>query len=366
MESGKIPNKFLGVRNNKIYMDLKLIIREHALQFLPAKSLFKFRGVCRDWKLIISTPFFAHNQSLSFRSLSGLFLQTPGTPPTFVSLDPNSAGIPDPALKFLPAPTNILASSNGLLCCQALTGDRAYYICNPVTSQFKKLPKPSFDHGRDPAVVLIFNPSLLNFVAEFTLVCAFRSADFDDGTEFEIYSSKTDAWTVSGEINFAAKKLVPKSGVTVNDCAYWQTYNGGILAFDLVKNRSQVIHGCHYGGAGCLGEMNGKLCNGHVNGHTMIVSVISNIYSNTMQMSSHARLWDDKVRIQLSNEVFDGNANDDLFSVLHVESDFALVLGRRNVYRFDLKTKEIKFVVEAAQFDRKGKGIPYVNSLVAL
>lgn len=363
MDSGKTPVKFLGVRNNKIYMDLKLIIREHALQFLPAKSLFKFRGVCRDWKLIISTPFFAHNQSLSFRSLSGLFLQTPGNPPTFISLDPNSAGVPDPALKFLPVPTNILASSNGLLCCQAITGDHAYYICNPVTSQFKKLPKPTFDHGRDPALVLIFKPSLLNFVAEFSLVCAFRSADFDDGTEFETYTSQDNSWKLSGEINFAAKKLVPKSGVCVNDCVYWQTYSGGILSFDLVKNRSQVFHGC-YGGNGSLGEMNGKLCNGFVNGHTLIVSVISNIYSNTMQMSSHARLWDDKVRISLSNEVFDGSAHDDVFSVLYAGSDFALVLGRRNIYRFDLKTKEVKFVVEAPQCDRKG--IPYVNSLVAL
>uniref|UniRef100_A0A5B7BCM1 F-box protein At3g26010-like beta-propeller domain-containing protein n=1 Tax=Davidia involucrata TaxID=16924 RepID=A0A5B7BCM1_DAVIN len=163
MDRGKRPIKFIGCRNNKIYMDLKDIIREHALPFLPAKSLFRFQGVCRDWKLQISTPFFAHNQSLSFHTFSGIFLQSLGNPPSFVSIDPKSCGVPDPSLKFLPEPVDISASSNGLLCCQGCTGDKAYYICNPVTRQWKKLPKPNGDHGPDPAVVLVFEPSLLNF-----------------------------------------------------------------------------------------------------------------------------------------------------------------------------------------------------------
>ncbi|CAM8997100.1 unnamed protein product [Rhodiola kirilowii] len=72
--------------NAKIYMELKDIIRESALPFLPAKSLFKCTSVCRDWKLQISTPFFAHNQSYSFRGFSGLFCQTLDGPPTFIPL----------------------------------------------------------------------------------------------------------------------------------------------------------------------------------------------------------------------------------------------------------------------------------------
>ncbi|KVI00097.1 putative F-box protein At3g23950 [Cynara cardunculus var. scolymus] len=362
MDGGKNPGKFFGTRNNKIYMDLKLIIREHALQFLPAKSLFKFRGVCRDWKLMISTPFFAHNQSLSFSSVSGLFLQTSGGQPTFISLDPEACGVPDPSLKFLPVPVDIVASSNGLLCCQAQTGDKAYYICNPATMQWKKLPKPTMEHGHEPAVVLIFKPSLLNFVAEYKLICGFRSVDMDDATEFEIYSSKDESWKVSGEMNYAAKKLIPKSGVSINDVAYWQTCYGGILAFDLTKDRSQLIHGCHSTN-GTLGEMNGKLCTAFTFGHTLTVSVISNIYSNTMQMSSQARLWDDKVRVPLSNEVLDGNLYDQ-FPVLYAGSEAVFLFSGQCIYRVDLKTKEVKFVVEASRFDRRA--IPYVNSLVAL
>ncbi|KAM0032486.1 putative F-box domain-containing protein [Helianthus debilis subsp. tardiflorus] len=359
---GKNKSKFLAARNNKIYMDLKLIIREHALQFLPAKSLFKFRGVCRDWRLVISTPFFAHNQSLSYSSVSGMFFQSRGDPPTFISTDPESCGVPDPALSFLPSPIDIVASSNGLLCCQAKTGDRAYYICNPVTKQWKKLPKPSMEHGLEPAAVLIFKPSLLNFVAEYKLICAFRSNDFDDATEFEIYSSKDDAWKVSGEITFSAKKLIAKSGVCVNDVVYWQSSHGSILVYDMTKDRSQVIHGC-YSGHGTLGEFNGKLCSASVNGRTLTVNVISNIYSNTMQMGSRAQLWTDKIRIPLITEMFNVSSYD-LFPVLYAGSEIALVLSGRSIYRCDLKTTEVRFLVALPRPEQKG--IPYVNSLVAL
>ncbi|XP_071731316.1 F-box protein At5g07610-like [Rutidosis leptorrhynchoides] len=361
MDSGKNVSKFLGSMNHKIYMDLKLIIREHALQFLPAKSLLRFRGVCRDWKHMISSPFFAHKQSLSCGSVSGLFLQNHNALPTFISLDPQSCSVPDPTLKFLPVPVDILASSNGLICCQAQTDDRSYYICNPVTKQFKQLPKPSMDHGREPSIVLIFKPSLLNFVAEYKLICAFPSNDFDDATEFEIYSSKDQSWKVSGEINFAAGKLIPKSGVGVNDIVYWLTFDGYILSFDLTKDRSQLVHG-YNGSSQILGELDGKLCSANISGNYITVNVVSDIYYNTMQMGSHSRLWANKVNIPLSREVFGGNAYGG--SVLYAGSEFVLFINGRYIYRADLKTKKVEFVVETLNCDRRV--LPYVNSLAAL
>ncbi|CAL5372460.1 unnamed protein product [Camellia sinensis] len=144
-------------------------------------------------------------------------------------------------MKFLPEPIDIRASSNGLICCQGQTGDKPYYICNPVTRQLKKLPKTNADHGLDPAVVLVFEPSLLNFVADYKLVCAFPSVDFDNATEFEIYSSTDGSWKISGEICFASKKLVPRSGIYVDGVVYWQAKHHGIVAFDLTKDRSQLI-----------------------------------------------------------------------------------------------------------------------------
>lgn len=205
-----------------MYLDLKGIIREQALPFLPAKSLRRFRGVCREWKLQIATPFFAHNQSNSFHDISGFFCQSPPNLPSFISFDPSAYGVPDPSLKFLSEPVDIRTSSNALLCCQGRGGRNPYYICNHVTKQWKVLPKPNCSHGSDPALVFIFEPSILNFVAEYKLLCAFPYVDFDCEYEFEIYSSTDGVWKVFGEIYFGNKKLLPRSGVYVNGIAYWQ------------------------------------------------------------------------------------------------------------------------------------------------
>ncbi|KAE9466945.1 hypothetical protein C3L33_01135, partial [Rhododendron williamsianum] len=358
MDRGKRPNKFVANRNNKMYMDLKDIIREHALPFLPAKSLFRVQGVCRDWKLQISTPFFAHNQSLSFQALSGLFCQVPGDPPSFISIEPKSCGVPDPSLKFLPEPVDIRASSNGLICCQGRTGVKAYYICNPVTKQWKKLPNSNANHGPDPAIVLVFEPSLLNFVADYKLVCAFPSNDFDNATEFEIYSSAEGAWKVSGEICFASKKLVPRSGVCVDGVVYWQSKVHGIVAFDLTKDRSQLIQGYS---TGALGMIHGKLCSTHANGRTITVSVLANVYSNTMQMQSNSRTWKEKARFIIDNSVSAGSAYDQAV-VLAVGCNVVLVQIGKTILAHNLNTKRTKAVWSAAESDIRC--VSYVNSLV--
>ncbi|XP_059642171.1 F-box protein At5g07610-like [Cornus florida] len=360
MDRGKRLNKFIGSSNNKIYMDLKDIIREHTLPFLPAKSLFRFQGVCRDWKLQISTPFFAHNQSLSFHAISGFFFQSPAGSPSFVSIDAKSCGVPDPSLKFLPDPVDIVGSSNGLLCCLGLTGDKAYYICNPATKQWKKLPKPNAVHGPDPAIVLVFEPSLFNFVAEYRLICAFPSADFDNATEFEIYSSTEGSWKISGEICFASRKPMPRSGIHVNGVVYWQSKHSGILAFDLKKERSQLIKG-YYGVKGSLGVIDGKLCTAHATGRAISVNMLSNVYSNTMEMSSNARTWEEKSRINLDAAVV-GELSFDEAMVVFAGSNKLFVQSGKRLISYDLKTKETAVLTHAVELNMRC--VSYVNNLV--
>lgn len=362
MDRGKRPIKApLGASNNKIYMDLKDIIREQALPFLPAKSLFRFRGVCRDWKLQISTPFFAHNQSISCRSIMGLFFQNPGGPPSFISVDPISCGIPDPTLNFLPVPVDIRDSSNGLLCCQGRTGDRAYYVCNPVTKQWKKIPKQNTDHGPDPAIVLVFEPSLLNFEAEYKLICAFPSTDFDDAVEFEIYSSGDGSWKVSGEIFFANSRharLIPRLGVQVNGVVYWQTQQHSILAFDLKKDRARLLQSYVYGyggSGGGLAVVGGKLCTVSVHARTIVVSALSNVFSNTMEMTSSARLWVERHRVLLGGEV------SERATVVFAGGDVVVVKDDEKMVCYDLKSKESKSLVRGAEYH--ARFVPYVNSL---
>ncbi|GKU94547.1 hypothetical protein SLEP1_g8026 [Rubroshorea leprosula] len=371
MDRGKKPSNLFG-KNSKIYMDLKDIVRENALPFLPAKSLRRCRGVCRDWKLTISTPFFAHNQSNSFNHVSGFFVQTAPGVPSFVSLDPTVYGVPDPSLSFLPEPVDIRSSSNGLLCCQGRTGYRAYYICNPVTKQWRKLPKPEADHGTDPVVVLIFEPSLLNFIAEYKLICAFPSEL--DGIEFEIFSSENGSWRISADICFGEASLIPTSGVYVNGTVYWLS-SRGLLALDLTTERSKIL----YHGPGTLGVMNKKLCAAYLHGNQRLnVSLLSNTHSNTMQMHSQAKTWVSlkpsinpnlPVPVATNNcyageydyytpirsEVRDG--------VLFVDGDVVLIRAGGTLYSYDMKKKTTATLGEV---DSRARIFGYVNSLVEL
>jgi hypothetical protein len=71
-------------------------------------------------------------------------------------------------------------------------------------------------------VVLAFDPSLINFVVEYMLVCDFAS-DLER-YEFEIYSSVNGSWKVLAEISFSEIKLFPRTGVHVNSIIYWSSF----------------------------------------------------------------------------------------------------------------------------------------------
>nr|GMD55430.1 F-box protein At5g49610-like isoform X2 [Ipomoea batatas] len=364
MDLGKRPGNLLTASNSKLYMDLKDIIREQALPFLPAKSLFRFLAVCRDWKHQISAPFFHHNQSLCFRGTSGLFCQTPENAPVFIPIHPKSCGVPDPSLSFMPEPVVIRASSNGLLCCQGRDEDRYYYLCNPVTKQFKKLPKPTACHGSEPALVVIFEPSLLNFVPEYKLICAFQSADFDDATEFEIYTSKNNTWNVSGELCFGAKKVSPRSGVHVNGVVFWTLASGGILCFDLRKDRSQLLGSYYYARNCVLGTFGGRLCKVSITNHSAILSVLDNIHSNTMEIHSRSKMWDNPRSVFLDTDVLKFDANGT--KVVSISGDILVVKSGNNLYSYDFKSKETKALSQPVELNDAMICVPYGSSLVSL
>lgn len=362
MDRARRAKELVANKNSMIYLDLKDIIKDHALPFLPAKSLFRFNGVCKDWKVQIRSPFFAHKQSTSFSDISGFFLvSSPSTVPSFVSLDSTAYGVPDPSLKFLPEPVDIRASSNGLLCCQGREGYKAYYICNPVTKQWKKLPKPIADHGRDPALVLIFEPSLLSFVAEYKLVCAFPSVDFEKGHEFEIYSSKEGSWRISGEIYYGSGSVSPRSGVYANDVVYWHTSLGRILAFDLKMERAQLLYSHGYYDS-VMGEMDGKLCSTRAHGNAATVSVLSNAYTNTMQMHSSVKAWAQKLSVNL-NPAPVPSAPGSRGSLLHASGNLVLYRNGTKLYAYNLRTKETIYMCDGSY---QGTFFPHVNSLVEL
>nr|GMD58833.1 F-box protein At5g49610-like isoform X2 [Ipomoea batatas] len=362
--------------NSELLMDLKYIIKEHALPFLPAKSLFRFLAVCRAWKLHISTPSFHHNQSLCCRSISGLFCQTSENAPVFIPINPESCGVPDPSLSFLPERVVIKASSNGLLCCQGRSGDRYYYLCNPVTKQCKKLPKPTACHGYDPKLVLIFEPPLLDFVPEYKLICVFQSTDFGDAIEFEIYTSKNNSWNASGEICFGVPIFLLGSGVHVNSVVYWPKGFSRILSFDLTKDRSQILKNDSEFAECLLGTFDGRLCKVYIPlpYNKVVVSVLVNIHTNTMPLDDDIGMWetilDDMWGTRL---VLDPDHTDmpldqlDDPKLVTVSRDILVFESENRFYSYDFEHQETKILLSPPLPAESYyvRWMPYVNSLVS-
>ncbi|KAH9622509.1 hypothetical protein KSS87_005653 [Heliosperma pusillum] len=374
--------------NAKVHMldmDLKDILREQALRFLPAKALFRSLTVCRDWKLQISTPFFVHNQSVSCRSFSGVFVQPTGALPFFLSLDEMAYGVPDQELKFLPEPVDVKSSSNGLLCCVGRGPERAYYVCNPANQQWKKLPKPSNDHGSNPAIAVVFEPSVLSFIADYKVVCVFASTDIEGAYEFEIYSSDRDSWKVSPEMYFVNSKYTYErdraQGIQfgrvmyVDGVVYWSMSCGKTLTLDIRTQKAAEIivygYGNVYGvyAGGCtssyLGTMDGHLCTSSIRDQCVNVTVIHNRHANTMSSNAskanlnpmHAsRLNPEVVKISCDKpEIF---LTWDGITVFRVGND---------VFSHDVKTNATKALVQGERKINDGHTIvPYVNSLVSL
>ncbi|XP_074309081.1 F-box protein At5g07610-like [Silene latifolia] len=360
MDKEKKPSRTKAINklNNNLYMTLKEIIREHALRYLPAKSLCRFKAVCKDWKLLISNPFFEHSQANFSRSLSGLFGQTPEGPISFISLDPMAYGVPDPEMKFLPEPVDLVASSNGLLCLRGRTEDKAYYICNPVNQQWKKLPKPEADHGSIPAVVLVFEPSLLKFETDYQLICAFPSPDFHDAYEFEMYSSTDNSWKVSPEMLFGERpRVLERNGVHLNGVVYWLSADFSLVGFDLKINRAKCIP-C-FDMAESVGVIDGKISTSRKQGHDLIMCVLSNV--------SGKATWERRCFF-----VNQSNMCPDLSHERHVlttGSDLAVFHDGKTIFCYNLKTKETKSIgteSDCNQYNCNGFYVPCVNSLVSL
>ncbi|XP_074556924.1 uncharacterized protein LOC141812874 [Curcuma longa] len=225
--------------HRQINKPLADIVRDCLLYHLPARSLLRLRAVDPSWAIFVSSPIFAHTQTLTHRSISGAFFD--GSSAAYAHFPPSAAhSIPEPVLSFLPAyHFSVLFSSHGLLLCFNQFS-RCFYVCNPITAAWIAVPSPPCDPGPEPPAVLVISPNVYNFRPDFSIVIPFKLVDDCGIIGFQTFSSSAGGWWVSNE-TCAAESVYAGSGVVAGGVVYWRTTMLTVVKYDPTTDRVCVV-----------------------------------------------------------------------------------------------------------------------------
>ncbi|KAH0771149.1 hypothetical protein KY290_015130 [Solanum tuberosum] len=366
VEEGNNGSKYPVDIIMRVDMTIKDVAKRHVLPFLPAKSLMKFRAVSKEWNQWITSPLLAYNQSSTFQKLSGYFyqrLENKDDPPIFLSLHRSANGVPSPSLGFLPEVVKVLSSSSGLLLCQ---GKDSYYVCNPATKHWKKLPPPQYYHGSDPAVALAFDPQF-NIESFYRVVAAVPVLDHPVVC-FEIYCSESDSWRCSPSDCLELENTrLAGGGSYMKGVAYWRnTSSNEVLAFDVKNEIPAVLHvpNIQSEQRGALTQIGDEVC--YVTAYNDSGSVfVIDIYGGVdmgLKRSVSVNLGSKKPRTQVL-----GIPKEECCEVLPcTDSDTVVIHTDTTIYFYHLREQKLETLQSPGRVDTDKRFLPYINSLVTV
>ncbi|KAF7837686.1 F-box protein [Senna tora] len=110
---------------------------------LPVKSLFRSKTVCKRWYRLASDKYFIqlYNEISSKNPMILVDISEASESKSSLICVDNVRGVSEFSLAFLNDRVRVRASCNGLLCCSSIPDKGVYYVCNPMTRDFKLLPK---------------------------------------------------------------------------------------------------------------------------------------------------------------------------------------------------------------------------------
>ncbi|KDP27962.1 hypothetical protein JCGZ_19042 [Jatropha curcas] len=115
---------------------------------LPVKSLFKAKTVCKLWYRLSSDKYFIQlYNDVAAKNPTVLveISDSSESKSSLICID-NLKAVSEFSLDFLKDRVKIRASCNGLLCCSSIPDKGVYYVCNPMTREFKLLPRSRERH----------------------------------------------------------------------------------------------------------------------------------------------------------------------------------------------------------------------------
>ncbi|XAR64390.1 hypothetical protein NMG60_11024707 [Bertholletia excelsa] len=219
------------IMEHHIWKEFPEDLFEAVIARLPITTFFRFRCVSRKWNSLPS--------SLSF---SQQCAQVTRADPWFYTITQeyvNSGALYNPSLKkwhhptFPALPTKLfvlpVASAGGLVCFID-TGNRSFYICNPLTRAFKELPSRSVKVWSQVAVGMVLNGESTGEGYKILWVAS-------DG-EYEVYDSIDNSWTCPGSMPTTVKLPLSlnfrSQAVSINGTLYFMRSDpDGIISYDI-------------------------------------------------------------------------------------------------------------------------------------
>ncbi|KAJ4843059.1 hypothetical protein Tsubulata_026637 [Turnera subulata] len=115
---------------------------------LPVKSLFRAKTVCKLWYRISSDKYFIRLYNEMAAKNPMVFVEVSDSSESKSSLIcvDSFRGVSEFSLDFLKDRVKVRASCNGLLCCSSIPDKGVYYVCNPMTREYRLLPKSRERH----------------------------------------------------------------------------------------------------------------------------------------------------------------------------------------------------------------------------
>ncbi|XP_073009888.1 F-box protein At5g49610-like [Typha latifolia] len=208
---------------------------------LPIKTLLRSKCVCRSWSRLPSEKHFIDSHfGLSSKNPAVLIEILD----RYLCVD-QFGEVSSFSLDFMDDRVKIRASCNGLLCCASVPNRGVYYVCNPMTREFRLLPRarerpftrfhPEYE---STLVGLGFEPSTWNY--NVVLAGFYRNFGHlsQDQLVCMVFDSKTNSWSRSVSSLFDGFTFMNRYQVVYANCSLnWLTQSCSyVLVLDLRKD----------------------------------------------------------------------------------------------------------------------------------